>query len=1129
MISTSEPQALRLFVSYSRRDAAFADSLVDALKARGFVVLIDRRDLPKLEDWERELLDFIRRADTVIFLVSPFAVASKVVAWEIEQVRLQAKRLAPVVIGDVPSGSIPAEINRINYIFFNNDSTFDASIEELVKALNTDRAWIKEHTRIGELAFRWEDREKSDEGLLRGGDLDEADSWAASRPREAPVVTETQRNFLSRCREFETLRLGSEREQVARTRRFQRRSAWALSAVTVLVTLGLLATLMQSRHAYEREATVYSSLVHRAMKQGYYDRAMRLAVQGLPTASDLPWIWPRSPVLAAQLASAAMRSRLISQLDGKNYPVRSGSFSPRGQFVVTSTGGSAIRLWSVREPRRVVDLVHAERVWYGTVSADETRLFTASTKGIGRLWDVTGANILAEFGLSNRMFSGRGFSSDGARLLTLRDDRILELRTSLNGHLIAELRFVDEDLLAAEFSPDGKRVLTQTQNRLTLWDATDGSLTSELNGHANIINSASFSADSSRIVTASWDGTARIWDGRSGAYLVELKGHEDRVYGAQYSPNGQVVLTRSADRTARLWRAETGQLIATLTGHDDEVSMAIFSPESTIALTKAAGHPPRLWNAQTGGPIATLAGQTTKEIFSHDGARLAAVDDDKGIRLWAAGTGTVILSMRGEATVSRLSFSPDGSCLYVGWEDGTGQLYDTITGALVALINGHESTVSFAEFSSDGGLLLTGDDNGIARVWNASLHTSVSILSGHDGKVDGATFSSDGSTILTYSTKSSMPGLGHPLPGDRKPRVWTAGGALVHALTGHQDDVWDAVFSPDGKRVVTASSDKTARVWDTRTGSEICQLSGHDDLVRSIAFSPDGKKIATTSNDRSARIWQAPCGPQLAVLGEHGSWVGAVSFSSNGARVLTTSSDNKARIWDAESGRELTSVMPSTSWVALLTPDGERLITIDKASVRIWNANNGEALCTLDGHSADIENVQLSQDGRLLVTSSSDKTARIWSIDCGRELAVLKGHDAGVNGAEFSPDGTILLTYSVDGTARLWHIMSGLEIAVLTGHVGSISTARFSLDGSSLVTSSSDKTARIWDVSWFGGARGIELRTRACNERMRGAQHFTTSDAADPALIGMAGRNPCDSPGPLSISWWLRRAGLVPP
>ena len=116
-----------------------------ALKVHGFEVRIDRQDLPQLEDWERELLDFIRQADSVVLIVSPHSLASQVVEWELEQVRLNRKRLAPVMIADIEGVVLPREIAKINYLVFSDPALLEQRADELASALNTDIAWIKEH------------------------------------------------------------------------------------------------------------------------------------------------------------------------------------------------------------------------------------------------------------------------------------------------------------------------------------------------------------------------------------------------------------------------------------------------------------------------------------------------------------------------------------------------------------------------------------------------------------------------------------------------------------------------------------------------------------------------------------------------------------------------------------------------------------------------------------------------------------------------------------------------------------------------------------------------------------------------------------------------------------------------
>jgi WD40 repeat protein len=134
-------------------------------------------------------------------------------------------------------------------------------------------------------------------------------------------------------------------------------------------------------------------------------------------------------------------------------------------------------------------------------------------------------------------------------------------------------------------------------------------------------------------------------------------------------------------------------------------------------------------------------------------------------------------------------------------------------------------------------------------------------------------------------------------PAPRWPGL-TPPGAERLRLVGHEDAVWSTAFSPDGARIVTASLDGTARVWDAETGAEIAVLRGHEDAVRGAAFSPDGARVVTASADRTARLWDAASGAEIAALRGHEDAVWSAAFSPDGTRVVTASADRTARLWD---------------------------------------------------------------------------------------------------------------------------------------------------------------------------------------------------------------------------------------
>jgi WD40 repeat protein len=291
--------------------------------------------------------------------------------------------------------------------------------------------------------------------------------------------------------------------------------------------------------------------------------------------------------------------------------------------------------------------------------------------------------------------------------------------------------------------------------------------------------------------------------------------------------------------------------------------------------------------------------------------------------------------------------------------------------------------------------------------------------------------------------------------------------AHVATLEGHSNGVWSAAFSPDGSRIVTASGDGTAKVWDAATGRLRSTLSGHAAGVESAAFSPDGSRIVTASADRTAKLWDTATGRLLSTLASHSEGVSSAAFSPDGSRVVTASADRTAKLWDTATGRLLSTLSGHAAPVrfASFGPDGSRVVTTSfDSTAKLWDTATGQLRITLEGHSDVVRSAAFSPDGSLIVTASGDGTAKLWETATGRLLNSLEGHSDGVRSASFSPDGSRIVTASFDGTAKLWDTATGQLVTALVGHAGGVSSAAFSPDGSRVVTASDDKTAKVWDT-----------------------------------------------------------------
>ena len=267
--------------------------------------------------------------------------------------------------------------------------------------------------------------------------------------------------------------------------------------------------------------------------------------------------------------------------------------------------------------------------------------------------------------------------------------------------------------------------------------------------------------------------------------------------------------------------------------------------------------------------------------------------------------------------VTAVAWSPDGTQILTGSEDGAARVWDAVTGDNTLTLT-HADWVSAVAWSPDGHHILTASRDRTACVWDAVTGDNTLTLT-HTNWVREVAWSPDGHHILTASR-------------DRTARIWdatTGDNTLTLTLTltlARTDPVSAVAWSPDGHHILTASMDRTARIWDATTGDNTLTLA-RTDPVSAVAWSPDGHHILTGSEDGTARVWDAVTGDNTLTL-THTRWVSAVAWSPDGHHILTASVDGTARIWDATTGEQVRffiAVLPEGE-CAVLTPDQTRVI-----------------------------------------------------------------------------------------------------------------------------------------------------------------------------------------------------------
>jgi WD40 repeat protein len=632
------------------------------------------------------------------------------------------------------------------------------------------------------------------------------------------------------------------------------------------------------------------------------------------------------------------------------------AFSPDGRRLVTASRAGRheelgiARVWDI-ESGNLISTCSGHRAAINTVhfSPDGRLLVTTSQDSTARVWDARTGTPLGEPMRHSRTVRNPGprrgvssayFSADGRRVVTASSDGTARVWDALSGSPLTEPMRHSDVVVRATFSPDSRRVLTASfDSTARIWDARTGEPLGEAMRHPSYLNDARFSPDGERVITASDDYTARIWDAQTGHALSEPLRHIGPVRLAAFAPVGQRVVTAD-DHLLRIWQVagSAGRHLSQPLVHQWPPSAIAFSPDGQSLITLTGSTSAQIWDISSGRPIGEPLQHShcvNSVEFSPNGERIITASADGGARIWDARLGQAIGKPiwhrppgdSGDVAIGGASFGPDGNSVLTYARRGVVspfeqllrrrqcprpvapsvmdpshrisplivRVWDVRTGQPVGKYLHHESFVWFATFSPDGRRIVTTSDDATARIWDARTGDPIGKAMDHGWAVVSAAFSSDSKRFVTVA--------------DGWAWILDAATGDTVARVRHADWVVSAMFSPDGQRIVTASRDHTARLWNANTGEPVGEPMRHYEDVTTAVFSPDGKRLITASDDGSARVWDGRSGRPLSDPLRHRREVAAALFSPDGRRMLTASDDSASghyavRLWDVPVGTE---------------------------------------------------------------------------------------------------------------------------------------------------------------------------------------------------------------------------------
>jgi WD40 repeat protein len=716
MPDTGRPadKKLKIFISYSRKNIDFAEKLAAALKTWGAETLIDSNDIYALEDWWTRIQILIRQADTMIFIISPDAIASKVCPREIAFAASLNKRLAPIVYRRVELDKVPQEISQLNFIFFDEEVNFDGSLARLTDALSTNIAWVRRHTEFGVDSRNWDAARRPNGLLLRSPLLEEAEQWIASRPDGAPEPTAETRDFILQSR-------------VATTRR--RNYLIGSLAAGLLIALGLAGlaywqstiadrerrTAEQQRNiavdrrddALRSESRFLAEHSRQKLEAGDATGAAHIALAALPDADE-----KRDRPLVS-IAQSALYHALTGPRELSMAPLRSiGGIakvlpSPDQKQLLAFTSGPGFvtpQVWNLPNIELTASLpAHLEGVVAAFI-ADGTKVITQQkqksrpkdpaakqpgsaesttappdsdlTEGLVRVFDAktgTRTHALGTFDSLSVTKAGDRFVTAKGGTLTLWDGRtVTPTRTfDLPTTEVFSGLFGNDRLVRFRVSGGEMRNLDLTTGAITKDSEADKRPAAD-----DAEQKGTLSPDGSRLVTGKdYKGHLKI---SLHAVLPEKKliaelesGDGAGRFQAVFSSDSRLLATTGGGNQAKIWDAQTGKLVHALKGHGGPVLSVAFIEQSGSLLTTSADESIRMWSVATGEPVLALTGHlATRAYVSDNGKRLLSVGNGS-IRLWGLDDATTVVSFDPALTVQAKTIrsSQDHSRLLLGTAD----------------------------------------------------------------------------------------------------------------------------------------------------------------------------------------------------------------------------------------------------------------------------------------------------------------------------------------------------------------------------------------------------------------------------------------------------------------------------